>query len=90
MLREGGSLRHQSTAFLWWFKELFVSITRFFRSLSPFIAILGAEKPRLVISLPLFYYDAQLTGVAIENACFCFDDRLLSVFLAHAAQPGRV
>lgn len=80
-----------------------MSITRFFRSLSPFIAILGAEKPRLVISLPLFYYDAQLTGVAIANAAFvlmivacpCFYDfcsalmrRTRGEFYLHARRFG--
>lgn len=55
-----------------------------------FIAILGAEKPRLVISLPLFFTTSAVDRSGHRERCFCFDARRPSVFLAHAAHPGRV
>lgn len=63
----------------------------FFALFPPFIAILGTEKPRLVISLPpLFFFTTRLR-LAVDRSghrerCFCFDDRLVDVFFAHAAR----
>ncbi len=78
-LREGGSPMHQSAAFISSFKELFVSITRFFHR------HIGCSK-----ASPCYFSSPFLLRRAVDRSehrerCFCFDDHRASVFSAHAA-----
>lgn len=83
-VKEGGSHIHQSAAFSVAFKEPFVSITRFFRSLCPFIAILGVESLAL-----LFLFPFLLRRTVDTSAAFVLTLLARPCLSAHAARPER-
>lgn len=89
-LKEGGSPVLQSPAVPSSFKELFVSITRFFRPLSPLHRHIGHRKASPCYFSSPFFFTTRLR-LAVDRSghrerCFCFDDRLVDVFFAHAAR----